>query len=129
MLLGTVGALFWFTGHPVAGGVFWSAAGLVVLLWLVAPSVLAVILEAVVWLGRLLGHAVGVAGLTVVFYTVFLAGSLWLRLTGRDPLSRAFPDDSATFWTPRAGHPPEPDIYRKPYSLPHAAEPVEGEGR
>ena len=120
VLLTIVGFLFWTLAHALWLGVFfWSLAGAVLVLGLAAPAAQRTLLDLAEYLGKVLGHTIAVIGMTLVFFTVFAAGALWLRLRGRDPMNRAFGRGLGSNWLTRQGDPV--DTVQKPYSHPHDA--------
>ncbi len=119
LLMAAVGSLFLRLGYRVAGAILLGLASVLVLLAVVAPAVLATLQELAERISVRLASGIGVVILTLVYYSLFLAGSLWLRLRGRDPLDRRFPGDGSSNWIERQGYGDDPALYTKPYTHPH----------
>jgi hypothetical protein len=120
-LMGSAVALFLYLGHRTAATIVGSLAGLVLLLALVSPGTLHTLQEAVNRAGAWVATGIGLGLLTIVYFTVFWLGALWLKLLRIDPLNRAFPGDGGSNWIDRVGYGKDKLIYGKPYTLPHAA--------
>ncbi len=118
-ILLAVGGLLWFLGYAILPIVFWCLAGVLVVLAIVSPPTLKTILDLGTRFGKIVGHAVAVTLLTLIFYTVFVCVAVWLRICGKDAMAREFPGSEKSFWVLRKGHPPDIQSYLKPYSQPH----------
>jgi hypothetical protein len=94
---------------------------LTVLMALFAPGPLHTLRAAIDRLFVWLGTALGVVLLTIIYYTIFVPASLWLRMRGKDELKRVFPTGGVTNWIDRVGHADDKDMYKKLYTRPHAA--------
>jgi len=119
-ILAVLGGIMWVLGHHIMPVVLWIVAALLLALPLVAPSVHSLLQQVIVRLARILSHTIALAALTLIFYTVFAAGALWLRMRRVDPLSREFPGQINSNWIARTGYPSEPSTYHKPFSHPHS---------
>jgi hypothetical protein len=93
--------LTWGLHKPVLGTVVFVLAGIVLatgFLWVRA-------FDAIERGGKALGRWVAVALTWILlvpfYYIVFAPGRLFLVLSGKDPLCRAFPTDEPTYWVPR----------------------------
>lgn len=65
------------------------------------------------WVGQSVGLVLTWIVLALLFYTVFLAGNLWLRWRRKDLLEIKQGTGQATYWKPRPV--PHPDQIRKQY--------------
>jgi hypothetical protein len=120
LLMAAVGSLFLWLDYRIAGTILLVLASALVLLAAVAPAVLATLQELTKRVGARLASGIGIAILTLMYYSLFPAGSLWLRLRGQDPLDRGFPGDGSSNWIERQGYSADPELYAKPYTHPHA---------
>jgi hypothetical protein len=113
------GAGFLYFGYVMPATILCVMAGLLVTLATLAPSVFQTLQELGTRFGALVGSAIGVVSLTLIYCSVFLLGSLWLRLRGIDPLNRLFPGDGGSNWIDRMGFGTDKTLYSKPYTHPH----------
>lgn len=119
ILLTAVGAVLLHLGYTVPGTILCVLAGLQVALAIVAPAASQTLQELGARLGRRVGTVLGVIMLTLVYYSVFLGGGLWLRIRRIDPLKRRFPTHSRSNWVDRVGFGADPTLYGKQYTRPH----------
>lgn len=99
--LGMVAApLAYFRGHPAAAGAFWLAAvaGRVVGAW--RPERLRPVYVGLMVATWPIGWVVSHLALALLYYGVITPIALIFRLVGRDPLTRKFDRDAATYWEP-----------------------------
>jgi len=93
---------------PIAAS-FWALGVLLALLGFVVPRALRpvwIVLMVVNYpIGWVLTHAV----MAIIFYLVVTPVGVIMRLTGRDPMERAFDRSAKTYWKPRH---PDPDSAR-----------------
>lgn len=113
------GAGFLYFGYVIPGTILCVMAGLLVALAIFAPAILRTLQDLGIRLGSIVGTAIGVVSLTLVYWSVFLLGSLWLRLRRVDPLNRPFPGDGGSNWIDRVGFGTDKALYSKPYTHPH----------
>lgn len=118
-LLGAIAALLFWFGHTTPGWILAGMAGCFLLLGLFAPSVHETLLDLVDRLARAVGNVLGIILLSSVYFTLFVLGACWLRITRIDPLNRKFPGDGETNWIDRAHYGAGPIAYTKQYSQPH----------
>ncbi len=112
-------ALLFFLGRQTAAIVVGSLACVVLVLALVAPGPLHTLQTGIERLVSWLATGLGLALLTVVYFSVFLAGAVWLRLLRIDPLNRSFPSRAGSNWIDRVGYGTDNALYSKLYSRPH----------
>ena len=115
--------LLFFLGHRTPAIVVAVLGGLTLLLALFAPGPLHTLQTAIERLVTWLATGLGLALLTLIYFTVFLGGALWLRLRSIDPLNRTFPGRSRSNWIERTGYGTDDALYSKLYSRPHGEEP------
>jgi multisubunit Na+/H+ antiporter MnhB subunit len=102
---------------------------IVVILAFVAPGVLGTVQELIKRAGVRVATGVGIVLLTLVYFSLFLPASLWLRLIRTDTLNRSFPGGRTSNWVDRIGYGTDKVLYTKPYSRPHSAERSGGSGK
>lgn len=112
-------ALLFFLGRQTAAIVLASTALLVLGLALVAKGPLHTLQTGIERLVSWLATGLGLALLTVVYFSVFLGGALWLKLLRIDPLNRGFPNRNGSNWIDRLGYGTDNSLYSKLYSRPH----------
>jgi hypothetical protein len=117
--MGAAAALFYFLGHRTAATVLCSLAAVVLVLAVVAPGALHTLQELIERLVGWFASTLGLVLLTVVYFTVFLPGALWLRLRRVDLLNRAFPGRGKSNWIERIDYGTDNLLYQKPYTRPH----------
>ncbi len=109
-----IGAVLWFLGWRLPGGIVMGSSLALVLLGLAAPPLrrkaTALLGRMGAWTGRLLG----VLLLTPVFLLVVVPIGLYLKAAGRDPLHRRPLRPGLTYWIPRRNR-PEPEQYRRQF--------------
>lgn len=116
-----VGIVFLSLGHTIPGAIVIGIGLVLTTLAVLAPSAYQTIQELMVRLGALVSTGIGAVLLTLVYFTVFAAGSGYLRLRGKDPLDRKTDAGRMTNWIDRDLQ-PAPSTYAKQYSLPHHSE-------
>ena len=121
VLMVVAATLFYVFGHTVPAAIIGSLAVLFTLMAIFAPGPLHTLRAAIDRLFVWIGTGLGVVLLTVIYYTIFVPASLWLRLRGKDELKRVFPTGGVTNWIERVGHGDDKAIYTKLYTRPHAA--------
>jgi hypothetical protein len=114
------GGVLLYLGHTIPGTILCCLAGLLLLLGLFAPSVQNTLLELGEQLAKVLVTALSALLLTLLYYTLFLAGSLWLRIRSVDPLNRRVPRNGQSNWLDRVGHGADKALYQKQFSAPHS---------
>jgi hypothetical protein len=114
-------SLFYAFGHPVPAAIIGSLAVLFTLMAIVAPGPLHTLRAAIDRLFVWIGTGLGVVLLTLIYYTIFVPASFWLRIRGKDELKRVFPTGGVTNWIDRVGHGDDKNMYKKLYTRPHAA--------
>jgi hypothetical protein len=117
--MGAGAALLYFFGHRTAATILGSLAGVVVVLAVVAPGALHTLQELINRLVKWFATTLGLVLLTLVYFTVFCPGALWLRLRSIDVLNRSFPSGGQSNWIDRVGYGTEKLLYEKPYTRPH----------
>ncbi len=93
-------AVAWWRGRPLPPA-FWLVPVVLVLLAVVQPRLLTPFNVAWARLGALLHRVVSPLVLGVVFFGVMTPYALWLRLRGRDALSRRINPNASTYWITR----------------------------
>ena len=110
-LFALAGAVVW-VGRDEQNGRFvatlFAASGLLLLVALLAPGVLAPLNRAWFRLGLLMSRVVNPLVLTVLFYAVVTPTGLLLRLLGKDPLRLRRDPRAATYWIDRRPPGPQP---------------------
>lgn len=96
-----VGLFFLYKGKPVAAGVLFGLAAVLLVSGCLIPSLFNRIERAGQAFGRGVSTALTWVLLVPVFFLVFVTGRVILKLRGEDPLCRKFPTDATTYWTPR----------------------------
>jgi hypothetical protein len=109
---------FYFFGHRTAALVLGVLAGIVLMLALFAPGPLQTLQQAIERLVSWLATGLGLVLLTLVYFSVFLGGALWLKLWRIDPLNRKF-GGGASNWIDRTDYGTDVTLYSKLYSRPH----------
>jgi len=129
VFMATAAAGLLYFGYAIPGTVLCVMAGLLLALAIFAPAVLKTLQDLGSRFGSLVGTGIGMVSLTLAYWSVFLLGSLWLRLRGVDPLNRPFPGDGTSNWIDRVGFGADKALYSKPYSHPHGERRSKGSGR
>ena len=109
-----VGAFLHYKGKPVASGVLFGIAAVLLVSGLLIPVVFNAIEKAGQALGRAVSMTLTWALLVPMFILVFVPGRLILIMRGLDPLCRKFPTDAATYWIPR-NPVVDPEEYKRQY--------------
>ncbi len=93
-----------FRGEPYR---LWAVGlgGMLILLGLVAPSVLAPMHRGWMWIGHILGWINTRILLSLVFYGLVTPIGILFRLTGKDVMRQAFAQDSPTYRVVRQARP------------------------
>lgn len=89
-------------GFLGAGRYLWSAAALIGWAGILFPSALAPVRRIWLFLGGLIGRAVGVVAMGIAFYGVLTPVALFLHLVGRDALLLRPKAGRGSYWLPRA---------------------------
>lgn len=101
-LMALVGYLIYmFFDHLAGPVIIWALAGVVLVGGWFVPPVFKAIERFGVGLGKGVAVVLNWGLLTPFFYLCFVPGRLILKLRGRDPMERKFPDDAPSFWIPR----------------------------
>jgi hypothetical protein len=120
------GLLFYF-GRQTTATVLGAMACVVLLMALFAPGPLHTLQTGIERLVRWLATGLGLVLLTIVYFSVFLGGAIWLKLLRVDMLNRSFPGRGRSNWIDRIGYGTDKALYSKLYSRPHGD--VKSEGR
>jgi hypothetical protein len=126
LFMAAAGAAFLYFGYVIPATILCVMAGLLVTLAIFAPSVFRTLQDLGSRFSALVGSAIGVVSLTLIYCSIFLLGSLWLRLRGIDPLNRLFPGDGRSNWIDRMGFGTDKALYSKPYTHPHGERRAKG---
>lgn len=92
--------LAYFRGRPTLAGACWAAAVAARLIGAWRPSWLSRVFVGLSLLTWPVGWVVSSATLVLLYYGVVTPIALAMRLAGRDPLSRRFDREAATYWEP-----------------------------
>lgn len=92
---------FLYKGKPVAAGILFGIAALLLVSGFLIPALFRGIERAGQAFGRIVSTALTWILLVPVFLLIFVPGRVILKLRGEDPLCRQFPTGAATYWTPR----------------------------
>ncbi len=118
--MAVAGGVFVYLGHSIPGAILCCLASTLVVLGFVAPSVQGTLVELGEHLAKLLVTGFAALLLICLYYTVFLGGSLWLRLRGIDPLNRSLPTHGQSNWVDRVGYGADKAFYGKQFTSPHS---------
>ena len=121
IVMATAAGLFYFFGHVRAASVLGGMTGVVLILAFVAPGALHTLQQAAARFTAWVSSGIGLGLLTVLYFSIFLAGALWLRLRSIDVLNRSFPSRGKSNWIDRIDYGTDKLLYKKPYTRPHAA--------
>ena len=122
-----VAALLFYFGRQTAATVLGAMACVVLLMALFAPGPLHTLQTGIERLVSWLATGLGLVLLTIVYFSVFLSGAVWLKLLRVDPRNRAFPGRGRSNWIDRTGYGTDKALYSQLYSRPHGD--VNPEGR
>jgi len=120
LLMAAAAALLFLRGHTIGAAVVGTTLVVLGVLALAAPGVFQTLQEALGRAGAWFGTGLGLALLTVLYYSVFLLGALWLRIRRIDALNRSFPERGVSNWIDRVGYGADGALYSKQYTRPHA---------
>jgi hypothetical protein len=109
-----LGGISWWRGHVLPPRIMWTAATLLILFGLVAPTLLAPVQKGWMAFATVLGHVNTRIILTVLFYAVLTPVGFVMRLF-RDPLDRTLGDGRTTHWIKRAPEPMDPKRYERQF--------------
>jgi len=101
VMLAVSAGLQYGLGHLLAGRIVGALAGIILILGFVFPAAYRPVHAFGQTLGRLVGTGLTYLLLVPFFFLFFLPVAIWLRLRGRDPLSRKFRDRRWTYWISR----------------------------
>ena len=92
--------MFW-RQQVILGGVLYGLGALMLIAGLFIPPLHAAITRFGLWLGRVVG--VGMTWLLLVpcFYLFFTTARVFLTLSGKDPLTRRWDRNAASYWADR----------------------------
>jgi Saxitoxin biosynthesis operon protein SxtJ len=105
--------LAWRFGLGAPSIVLWALAPIGGLLALVAPRALRPLYILLTVLAWPIGMVVGTVSLAVVYYVVITPLGLVFRLLGKDPMSRRFDRQAATYWIERRQAPSVERYFRQ----------------
>jgi hypothetical protein len=88
----------WRFSAPRAAVGIWSVAGVIVLVYAVAPPVRRPLYLGWMYAAFPIGWTVSHTILALAYYLVFTPIGLIMRLVGRDPMERKFRPDQASYW-------------------------------
>lgn len=108
-------AILGWRGHTGALPWLLGAAPVLALLALVAPVALWPIHKVWMPVAKGIARALTWLLLTLVFYTIFTAYGVILKLIRKDPLDRRFEKDRNSYWHRRHDGPFDPERLRKQY--------------
>ncbi len=92
------GWLCWRGESPRAATVFWSLAGLSLILGAVRPRAIRPLFVGLIYLTAPIGWVVSHVVLALVYYLVLTPIGLVLRVLGRDTMKRRFEREAKTYW-------------------------------
>jgi len=95
------GLVWWQSGSRTAGLIVWAAAGLVILVFLLVTAARRPIYLAWSYALYPIGYLITLVLMAIVYYLVITPTGLLMRLFGRDPMSRKFQPDAASYWIAR----------------------------
>lgn len=102
VLFSLLGALFWWqAGWQTAALVVWKSAAFVLIAFVLAPQVRRPIYLAWSYALYPIGYVITLVLMGVAYYLVITPTGLLMRLFGRDPISRKFQPDAASYWIRR----------------------------
>jgi hypothetical protein len=125
VMAAAAGALY-FLGHVRAASVLGALTAVVLILAFLAPAVLETLQQAAARIASWVSSGIGLCLLTVLYFSIFLAGSVLLRLRSIDLLNRSFPSRGKSNWIDRIGYGKDKLLYKKPYTRPHFARDSKG---
>ena len=96
--LSVLGGLLWWRGITAVPPYLWSVAGVLWLLALLAPRLLAPLEKAMAAIFRAVAGVITSVLLTVFFFLVLTPFGFVIRLGRKDPLGRRFDKDRASYW-------------------------------
>ena len=108
------GSYVWWRGGPTYPWWF-GLSGLILLVTLARPGLLAPLNRAWMKLAQVLNRIVSPLVLGLMFFGVFTPVGLLMRLFGRDAMKRQFDRDARTYWENRS--PPGPDSSSFPHQF------------
>jgi hypothetical protein len=115
VFFGLLGWLSWRRpDHGVTPLVLWAVAVAVPAIYFAIPAVRRPIYLGWMYLVMPIGFVVSYVVLAFVYFVVIMPIGLILRLTGRDPLARAFDPARKSYWIEHPG-PTEPTRYLRQY--------------
>jgi hypothetical protein len=115
-------AILYYFEHLVAASIVGGLTVVIATLALAAPGVLHTIQEMGKRAGVWVGNGIGVLLLTIVYFTLFVPGSLLLRIARIDLFNRRFPTRGTSNWLDRINYGDDKLLYKKSYSRPHTAD-------
>ena len=95
------GLVWWQSGSRTAGLIVWAAAGVVILAFLLAAPARRPIYLAWSYALYPIGYMITLVLMGIIYYLVITPTGLLMRLFGRDPMSRRFQPDAASYWIAR----------------------------
>ena len=96
--LSVLGGILWWRGITAVPPYLWGVAGVLWLLALVAPKLLAPLEKVMATIFRAVTAALTAVLLTVFFFLIVTPIGLILRLTRKDPLGKRFDRERASYW-------------------------------
>jgi hypothetical protein len=117
LAMSAAASALYFFGRPTAALVLGVLAGVVLLLALFAPGPLETLQTGIERLVSWLATGLGLVLLSLVYFSIFLGGALWLKLWRIDPLNRKF--GLGSNWIDRTDYGTDVTLYSKLYSRPH----------
>jgi hypothetical protein len=114
LFFGLLGLLSWWRhGLGLAPEILWGLAVAVPLVYYAIPPLRRPIYVGWVTLVYPIGLVVSFVVLGVVYYLVVTPVGLALRLSGRDPMQRAFDPSRKSYWLPHQGDPSAARYFRQ----------------
>ncbi len=114
-IMALAAAFLWFyLQHPIAGGVLFALAGLVLVAGLFAPPLYSLFEKAGAALGAWTARAISYLSLTLFFWLCFAPGRLIIQLRGKDPLRMKLDTQAPSYWTTRTLN-RAPERYERQY--------------
>ena len=112
--LTAIGLISWYRDHLAVAWALWTIAGLLGLLGLFLPRLLAPVQRAWMALGMALAWVNTRIILAILFYSTFTPiGAIMRRF--RDPLDRQLQRERASYWVRRELHPLDPKTYERQF--------------
>jgi len=115
LVVAAIGALFWFwLKHQTVACVLWGLAGLLLVLGFAVPKAFAAVEKAGKWVGNWLGFGATWFLLTIFFVVFLCPMRAFMKLRGKDPLTRKYDATMTSYWSKRK-QPKDAEQYKRQF--------------